>query len=223
MATELLIATRSAGKIPELILMIEAAGLVPVTLDAAGIGVLRDEEQVEGHETFEANAIAKARFFAARAGGRLALADDSGLCVDALNGAPGVRSRRWAAETGAVGRALDDENNRKLLRSLEGRTDRAARYVCVAAIAGVGVEVSARGECGGAITLAPRGANGFGYDPYFLSDELAVTFAEATIEAKQRVSHRGRAVRAVLERLQAVLPLAAPPASRYPSRSIRGA
>jgi XTP/dITP diphosphohydrolase len=192
------LATRSAGKIRELIPMVLDAGLIPVTLAALGIEESADEEGVEAFDTFEENALAKARWFSSRAGGRYVLADDSGLSVEALGGAPGVRSKRWSEEPGLAGQALDDANNRKLQRELARHVDRRAKYVCAVVIAGAGGEFSARGECAGTVLLEGRGANGFGYDPFFLSDELGVSFGEATIEAKERISHRGRAVRAAL-------------------------
>jgi XTP/dITP diphosphohydrolase len=192
------LATRSAGKIRELIPMVEAAGMTPLTLDALGIPETADEDRIEAFDTFEENALAKARWFSQQAGGRLVLADDSGLCVDALGGAPGVRSKRWSGVSGLSGQALDDANNAKLLSELRARGDRGARYVCVVVIAGAQGEFSARGECRGRILLAPAGTSGFGYDPFFLSDELGVSFGEASTEAKERISHRGRAVRAAL-------------------------
>jgi XTP/dITP diphosphohydrolase len=198
---EIVLATRSAGKIRELIPMVRAAGFVPRTLEELGIVEVPEEHGIEAFDTFEENALAKARWFSARASGRLVLADDSGLAIDALGGAPGVRSKRWSAVEGLSGQALDDANNARMLRELASHGDRRARYVCVVAIAAPGCEVTARGECTGAMLAAARGAHGFGYDPYFLSDELAMTFGEAAIEAKEAISHRGRAVRAALERL----------------------
>ena len=200
---DVLLATRSSGKIRELIPMLAGAGLRGVTLDAAGARHAPEEAGIECFDTFEENAMAKARWFSARAGGRIVLADDSGLAVDALAGAPGVRSKRWAAESGAEGpaadgAALDAANNLKLLRELSHAMDRRARYVCVVAIVWSGGELSARGECVGRILRAPSGDGGFGYDPYFSSEELGESFGRATIEAKARVSHRGRAVRAAL-------------------------
>jgi XTP/dITP diphosphohydrolase len=199
-AGEVVLATRSEGKLRELIPMVKAAGLTPLTLDALGIAETADEDGIEAFDTFEANALAKARWFSQRAGGRLVLADDSGLSVDALGGAPGVRSKRWAAVAGLSGQALDDANNAKLLRELAPHADRRARYVCVVVIAGALGEFSGRGECAGAILHEPVGTNGFGYDPFFRSDELGESFGAAAIEAKERVSHRGRAVRAALAR-----------------------
>ena len=193
-----LLATRSEGKLRELLPMLEAAGLRGVTLRAAGIVVAPGEDTIECFDTFEENALAKARWFSARAGGIAVLADDSGLSVDVLGGAPGVRSKRWAATSGLDGLALDAANNAKLVCELRAASDRTARYVCVAAVAWPGGEVMARGECVGTILDAPAGTGGFGYDPYFHSAELGVSFGEASVAAKERVSHRGRAVRAAL-------------------------
>jgi XTP/dITP diphosphohydrolase len=198
---EIVLATRSGGKIRELMPMVRAAGFVPRTLEELGIDEVPEEEGIEAFDTFEANALAKARWFSARAAGRLVLADDSGLAIDALDGAPGVRSKRWSGIAGLSGQSLDDANNAKMLRELSSQASRRARYVCVVAIAAPGREVVARGECVGAMLVAPRGQAGFGYDPYFASDELGMSFGEASIEAKERVSHRGRAVRAALEKL----------------------
>ena len=200
----LLIATRSAGKLRELGPMIRAGGFTPLTLDDLGLAPAPEEDFVEAFETFEENALAKARYYLERAkslGVRapaVVLADDSGLEVLALGGAPGVRSRRWSGSA-LEGPALDDANNAKLVAALRGVADRSARYVCVAAIASFRGEVHARGECGGMILDAPRGANGFGYDPFFYSEELKKTFGEATRAEKEAVSHRARAVAALLD------------------------
>ena len=205
----LVLATRSAGKLRELGPMIRDAGFEPVTLDALGIAPLADDEAVEAFETFEENAIAKARHYGARAeasgrgAGVLVLADDSGLEVFALGGAPGVRSKRWSGSA-LEGAELDDANNAKLMSALHGVADRRARYVCAAAITSALGLVCARGECPGAMLEAARGADGFGYDPYFFSDELKRSFGEATRAEKEAVSHRARAVRAVLDALRAL-------------------
>jgi XTP/dITP diphosphohydrolase len=194
------LATRSTGKLRELTPLFTAAGFEVVTLDALGIAEDPAEEDVEAFETFEENARAKALWFAARIAPTITVvAEDSGLEVMALGGAPGVRSKRW---TGAAlsGAALDADNNAALVRALADVADRRARYVCVAICVRGGEEWSARGETAGAILAAPRGSGGFGYDPFFLSDELGVTFAEASRDEKARVSHRGRAVRALLAR-----------------------
>ncbi len=160
------------------------------------------ELRVEEHgESFEANAIEKA-WRVAVATGLPALADDSGLEVDALDGAPGIRSARFAGPE-----ATDEENNRKLLQSLRGvpLEQRTARFRCVLAFARPGVDVSevwtAEGTCPGHIVEAPRGEHGFGYDPLFVARGASHTFAEVGLEAKRRVSHRRRAAERLRPRL----------------------
>jgi len=190
----LLVATRSPGKLHELIPLFAAAGIEVIDLAAAGIEERPDEEEaIERHETFEENALAKARYFHERSGGRPTVADDSGLEVVALGGHPGVRTKRWSGRTDLTGLALDAANNAKLLAELDGVIDRRARYVCAAAYVDSMRTVTARGETTGRILHAPRGSGGFGYDPLFESDELGLTFAEVDRAAKERVSHRGRA------------------------------
>lgn len=193
----LVLATRSAGKIRELRALCAERGVAVATLDDLGVAESAAEDALEVFETFEENARAKARYFARLLPGRWVLAEDSGLVVDALDGAPGVRSKRWTGSA-ATGAALDAENNAALLRALDGVVDRRARYVCVAALVRDGAERVHEGRAEGRITLAPRGTNGFGYDPYFESEELGCTFAEASPAQKAQVSHRGRAVRALL-------------------------
>jgi XTP/dITP diphosphohydrolase len=200
----LVVATRSSHKLAELqtLLAVDRAELV--TLDGLGLGlalgVAGDVD--ETGETFESNASLKARF-AARATGLPVLADDSGLEVDALDGGPGVRTRRYAGE-----HATDGENNAKLLAALEGLPPerRGARYVCALALVlpgdrgprgGLPVTV-VRGTCRGRIATAPRGTGGFGYDPIF---EPAVeppggrTLGEWSAEEKNAISHRAAAAR----------------------------
>lgn len=214
-----LVATRNAGKLIELRPMLREAGYEPVDLVSAGIEEEDAEAGVECHSTFEENALAKARYFAARAGGLPVLADDSGLAVDALHGAPGVHSRRWAMLGGDTEGALTDEtaaNNARLLRELSGVTDRSARFVCAAAWVdgpagteqgeggggggrkGGVLELVRRGEVEGTVLEERRGEGGFGYDPYFYSTELGRGFGEASREEKASVSHRARAVAALL-------------------------
>jgi XTP/dITP diphosphohydrolase len=201
-AEAVLLATRSAGKLRELRPMFERAG-VPVTdLAAAGISATADEDELERYATFEQNALAKARFFN-KISGLPAIADDSGLEVQALGGAPGVRSRRWSDRNDLTGQLLDDANNLRLLGALLGADDRRARYVCVAAYCAGGVEWTARGETAGLVMDESRGSGGFGYDPYFYSLELGRTFGESSSEEKEQVSHRGRAFRALLSRVVA--------------------
>lgn len=193
-----LVATRNPGKLRELLPLFTEAGLVARTLDDAGIAQDAREDGLETAETFEGNALAKARYFHARSG-HPTVADDSGLVVDALGGAPGVRSRRWSGRAELQGSALDAANNALLLERLSGVGDRRARFVCAAAWVDDEHEEVRRGECTGRIATTPTvGAHGFGYDPLFVSDELGATFAEVDREAKSRVSHRARAFAALL-------------------------
>lgn len=203
--TPVVLATRSAGKLRELVPMLAEFGCVAQTLDTLGVPESEAEEALEVHDTFEANALAKAHYFATLTGA-IVLADDSGLAVDALDGRPGVRSKRWSGRADLTGAALDAENNRFLQVALTeaarfGREERTARYVCAAAAVGPGGALAVRGETTGVLLSTPRGDGGFGYDPYFLSDELGQTFAEVERSAKAAVSHRGRAFRALLSRL----------------------
>ncbi|MEO5903548.1 MAG: non-canonical purine NTP pyrophosphatase [Gemmatimonadaceae bacterium] len=193
-----LIATRSEGKLRELNGILAAAGLRAVNLSQARLEDTAAEEGIECFDTFEENALAKARYFHALSG-MPTFADDSGLCVDALDGAPGVWSKRFSGRDDLSGQDLDDANNAKLLSELAGSTVLTAGYKCAAAFVGNGVEAVEMGEAKGEIMREPRGSNGFGYDPYFLSSELGVSFGEATTEAKEVISHRGRAFRALIE------------------------
>ncbi|MDF1505067.1 RdgB/HAM1 family non-canonical purine NTP pyrophosphatase [Roseisolibacter sp. H3M3-2] len=195
------VATRNVGKLGELRALLATVGLEPVDLVSAGIPESPEEDALEAFDTFEENALAKARHFHARAGGLPVIADDSGLAVDALGGAPGVRSKRYTMP--GPGESQTDANNVALVRALAGAADRTARFVCVVAYVGEGREVVRRGETAGRILEAPRGGLGFGYDPLFLSDDLGVTFAEASAAEKGRVGHRGRAFRALVAALGA--------------------
>ncbi|HET7583269.1 MAG TPA: non-canonical purine NTP pyrophosphatase [Gemmatimonadaceae bacterium] len=200
-----LVATRSAGKLRELRAFFAAAGVGMIGLDDAGIARERAEDDIERYDTFEENALAKARYFFARGGGRVTVADDSGLAVSALDGAPGVRSHRWSGRTDLTGTALDLENTRVLLEQLAAVRDRRARFVCVAAMVRAdGDEQIFRGTVEGVVLQAPRGEDGFGYDPVFAPDELggARTFGESTMEEKARLSHRARAFRQLLASLR---------------------
>jgi len=211
----LLIATQNAKKQRELELLLAPLEVEIVTpQDVGGLPEV-DEDQ----PTFALNAAKKA-VSAARASGEWALADDSGLEVEALDGAPGVRSARWAGEP-----AADARNNEKLLRELAGlpRERRGARFVCALALARpdgtLALEVD--GEARGRILFAPRGSGDFGYDPLFLFTEPGFQqsgrgFAELTSPEKSAVSHRGRALRALAERLPKIL------AARESKRSDRG-
>jgi XTP/dITP diphosphohydrolase len=153
----------------------------------------------EDGATFEANARAKAEHYSRWAPGQIVLADDSGLEVDALGGAPGVRSARYAANR-AEGNADDRANNARLLRELAHVADRSARFVCVIAAACDGRTLAIfRGEAEGRVLEEPRGCGGFGYDPLFYFPALGKTFAELTPEEKATVSHRGAAFHKFLE------------------------
>ena len=197
-----ILATRNAGKLRELRALFADVGLEVIDLEQAGIAERPEEEQIEIHDTFEANALAKARYYAARAPGRTVVADDSGLEVIALGGAPGVKSKRWSGRGDLSGAALDASNNALLLERLADGVDRRARFVCAAAWCdGVRTEV-VRGEVPGVIVMQAAGTQGFGYDPHFFATELGMTLGEATVAEKQRVSHRARAFAALLQRLR---------------------
>jgi XTP/dITP diphosphohydrolase len=202
--TRLVVATRNPGKVREIHEMLAALGGCEVVgLADLGIPESPEEDAVEAFDTFEENALAKARYFAAKTG-ELALADDSGICVDALGGAPGVRSRRFAAADHARGEGQDAANNRHLLALLADVPDeaRTARYVCAAALAWPdGRELVRTGTCDGVLLREPRGTGGFGYDPLFYVREEGMTFGELPAERKHALSHRGRAIGAVISAL----------------------
>jgi len=178
------------------------AGIDVIDLVEAGVAESPLEESIESHPTFEENARAKARYFHALCDGLDVVADDSGLCVDALGGAPGVRSKRWSGQ-GGTAREIDAANNAKLVSSLAGAANRRAQFVCAAAWHGGGGELVTTGAVEGTIMETPSGMHGFGYDPYFRSSELGMTLADATTEQKRLVSHRGRAFDALLGALRA--------------------
>ena len=205
MAGPILVATRSAHKLRELSELLRSAGVDLVSLDDVGIA----DEVEETGATFEANARLKARAYARRSG-LATLADDSGIEVDALGGAPGVRTRRYAGE-----QATDTENNAKLLGALDGLPPerRNARYVCVLALArpeaagpnGGRPLVRTRGTCRGRIAAAPRGTGGFGYDPIFepaAEPPGGRTLGLYSAAEKHAISHRARAARRMARRLK---------------------
>jgi XTP/dITP diphosphohydrolase len=189
-----LVATSNAGKQREYRTLLSALPVEIIFPDDLGISL----EVEEDGATFRENAAKKAVALA-QASGLLALADDSGLEVDALGGEPGVRSSRYAGEG-----ANDPRRRAFLLEKLRGvPPPRKARFVCVIAIAPPGVEVRyAEGECRGEITLAQRGTNGFGYDPIFQPEGHSQTMAELTPAEKNRISHRARAAEAAIPILQ---------------------
>lgn len=185
----LLVATRNRGKIKEIKALLD--GLVEEVLCAADLPDL--PETVEDGATFAENALKKARE-ASEATGLPVLADDSGLVVEGLNGAPGVISARYAGED-----ADDTANNHKLMNELAARpdADRTAAFVCcMAFIDGEGTEQLFEGRVGGRIIDQPRGEHGFGYDPLFLVDGFEQTMAELPLDQKNRISHRGQALQA---------------------------
>lgn len=185
-------ATTNAGKLREFTLAAERFGRGQITIESLpDLGAIEPVE--ETGDTFEANAVQKAVHYSRRAPGLL-FADDSGLEVDALGGAPGVRSARFAGES-----ATDEENNGLLLEQLRGVRARAARFVCVVALAERGAPVRTfRGVVEGEILEEPRGQNGFGYDPLFFYLPYGAAFGEVSAERKLMVSHRGRALALML-------------------------
>jgi XTP/dITP diphosphohydrolase len=200
---KLLFATRSEGKQREVRALLEVAGHEVLFPDEAGVRDRPEEDALETAETFSGNAVRKAEYFARRSG-LPTVADDSGLEVLSLGGDPGVRSKRWAGVEGSPAE-VDAANNRELVRRLAGAPDRrrTARYRCVLAYlpSPGAVPELFEGACSGRILAEPRGSGGFGYDPYFWSDDLAKTFGEATPAEKNAVSHRARALAALVGRL----------------------
>jgi XTP/dITP diphosphohydrolase len=191
---KLVLASGNAGKLKEFRRLLAPLGLS--VLPQAELGVTEAEEP---HQTFVENALAKARH-AALSTGLPALADDSGLCVVALGGVPGVHSARYAGEPKS-----DSRNNEKLMQALEGSPERRAHYACVLVLCrsvGDPEPLIAIGDWWGEILTAPRGTGGFGYDPLFFDPQFALTAAELDLERKNRVSHRGKAMATLLELLQ---------------------
>jgi XTP/dITP diphosphohydrolase len=197
----LLVATRSAGKQREISRFLAGSGLEIGYPDDANVWESPAESGLELHDSFQANARAKAEYFA-RITGFPTVADDSGLEVFSLGGDPGVRSKRWAGATGSEAE-IDAANNAYLLRRLAGAPEarRRARYRCVLVLLRKPTAVPEVFDhhCAGVIATEARGDRGFGYDPLFVSDDLGKTFAEAAEQEKDAVSHRGRAFRALLE------------------------
>ena len=194
--SRVVLASNNAGKLREFDALLAPLGVELVPQAALGVG-----EAEEPHPTFVENAIAKARH-AARATGLPALADDSGLCVPALGGAPGVLSARYAALAG--GPKSDDANNARLVRELAGTAAREAFYCCVLVLlrsADDPQPLITEALWHGSIVDTPRGEGGFGYDPHFLVDGLGRTAAELPADEKNRLSHRGVATRLLAQRL----------------------
>lgn len=186
-------ATKNKGKIAEISEILKPLGFEVISQGDAGI----DVEVFETGKTFMENARIKAQAVALLCDDAV-LADDSGLCVDALGGAPGIYSARYAGEN-----ASDGEKIAKLLGELADKTDRAAKFVtAVVFLYPDGREVSATGEVCGRITAEVHGDGGFGYDPIFYSNELKKTFGEASAEEKNAISHRAKALSALCEKLK---------------------
>lgn len=199
---KLLIATRNAGKQAEFRSLLNGAGFEIVFPDDVGLKRQPAEDRLERFDSFEENARAKAAWFAALSG-LDTLADDSGLEVVALDGAPGVKSKRFAGTTGDED-AVSFANNRLVMSRLAtlDPSDRSARFQCVLVLRRRdGSEVVARGESAGRIVDVARGDGGFGYDPIFYSEDLRMTFGEASQRGKDAVSHRGRAAAALRRQL----------------------
>ena len=191
---KLVIASNNPGKLHELQLTLASLSIEILTQAQLGI-----DEAAEPHCTFLENALAKARHVS-RISGLPALADDSGLCVDALGGAPGVQSARYAGEPKS-----DSRNNEKLLQAMEGVVDRRAHYYCVLVLvrhADDPQPLIAEGEWQGEIAQQMRGEGGFGYDPLFWLPQLNKMSAELSRDEKAQISHRAQALHILLQRLQ---------------------
>ena len=185
-------ATTNPGKLREFRLALDGKFEVNTLQGLADI-----EAPPETGATFEENAIEKARYYSRHCDEPL-FVDDSGLSVDALGGEPGVYSARYAGED-----STDDANNQLVLERLRGVADRAARFVCVVALAQKGELIKTfRGEVEGRLVDAPRGTNGFGYDPLFFYPPFGCTFGEAPLDRKMEVSHRAKALRSMAEYLR---------------------
>lgn len=194
---EIVIASRNKHKIEELEALLSkyVAGVKLLSLD--DVGIAGDIE--ENGTTFSENALIKAR--AAASSGKIGVGDDSGLCVNALGGAPGIFSARFAGEHGN-----DAANNEKLLRELSDKSDRTAAFVCaIACVMPDGREITVEGRAEGTILHSASGNNGFGYDPLFYYPPLDKTFASLSPEEKNGISHRARAVEAFAKELAKIL------------------
>ena len=188
-----IVATKNHGKVKEISKIFADLNIDVITQEEAHINI--DVE--ETGDTFEKNALIKARAISMLCDD-IVIADDSGLCVDALDGRPGVYSARYAGPD-----ASDSDRINKLLDELKNEDNRNAKFMCcVALVLPDGREFTATGEVNGTILSAPEGENGFGYDPVFFSNELQKTFAVATAEEKNAISHRGRALRAMYEKVR---------------------
>ena len=204
---KILLATRSEGKLAEMGEIFRVLGVAVTDLRALGLEELPEEEHLEEFPTFEENALAKARYFFKRSG-IPTIGDDSGLAIDALEGAPGVYTKRWSGRTDISGLELDRVNNEKLVREMRrleaerGSVSRGAKYVSVAAYVDGDYEIVRRGEVVGEVIDSPRGTMGFGYDAYFHAPELGGTFAESNLADTALRSHRAKAMTALVAALR---------------------
>lgn len=182
---KVIIASNNKNKIREFKKIFENTSFELQSMSEAGL----DIDIEENGTTFEENAIIKATTIAKMLN-TYAIADDSGLMVDALNGEPGVRSARYAGD-----QHNDDDNNKKLMENMKGKTERSARYVCAICFSNPkGEYVTTKDSCEGIIVDEPKGYNGFGYDPYFYIEKFQRTMAEITLEEKNTISHRAKAL-----------------------------
>lgn len=189
---KMVLASKNPKKLEEMAVILSQLGIEVVLESDVGV----DVEVEETGTTFEENAALKA-FAVMEAAGLPAIADDSGLCVDALGGGPGVYSARYGGEG-----LTDADRYRLVLEGLQGQLDRGAKFVSAICCAFPGGDrVEARGECPGVIGYAPQGENGFGYDPIFYVDEYNCSTAQLSREKKNQLSHRGKALRAMREKL----------------------
>jgi len=191
---QLVVASSNAGKLREL-----SELLAPLEIEIIPQSKLGISDAQEPHPTFIENALSKARH-ASRLARLPALADDSGICATALGGEPGVHSARFAGESKS-----DERNNQKLVALLADRQDRSAHYACVIVLVRHAEDpepVIAEGRWAGEVVAAPRGTNGFGYDPYFYLPDLGKTAAELDPAQKNAISHRGKALRRLIAKLK---------------------
>ncbi len=195
----LLLATRSEHKLQEARDILAEADVRVVSLVEADLPELPEEADLEPFDTFAENALSKARHFYERSG-LLTIADDSGICVDALDGGPGVRTKRFAPDAVAAEWGRDEANNLHLLERLSGvpESKRGAHYHCAIAAVNHSGHALFEGEVHGVIATEPRGEGGFGYDPLFILPECGMTYAELSAEVKRATSHRARALRKLI-------------------------
>ncbi len=196
MLHKIVIATKNEGKVREIKKILSDMPVDVVSMNEEGI----DIEIEENGSTFEDNALIKAKSVKSLTDG-IVIADDSGLEVDSLGGAPGVYSARFAGDE-----ADDGKNNAKLLSMMQGLSNRTARFVCsIAVVLPDGSHYVVRGECRGEIAHEPAGSNGFGYDPLFYMREYNSTMAQLDIDMKNKISHRARALQLMKDRLREIL------------------